>query len=106
MRGFVTFLAIVGVVAALTLGSGLAKAMSTSSNTAGCEDRFRDLDSGNKGYINYGEFRAAYDGVGTRSGRPAGPSDAGKYYSVFTAMNTSGDGMVTEEQFCAYEARH
>jgi hypothetical protein len=107
MKGFVTFLAIVGVVVALTLGTGLAMALDTSHRMATtCDDRFKAIDSSNKGYINYGEFRAAFDGVGTRSGRPAGPSEAGKYYSVFTAMNTTGDGMVTERQFCAYETGH
>ena len=106
MKGFVMFLTIVAVVATLAFGGGLAKAMDTYNGTATCDERFKALDTENNGYINYGEFRAAYDGVGTRSGRPAGPSEAGKYYSVFTAMNTSGDGKLTPQQFCAWEADH
>jgi hypothetical protein len=103
MKDFVTFLAIAGIVAALTLGGGFVFAKGTSGEMTTCDVKFMEMDSGNKGYITYDEFRAEYDGVGIRNSRPAGLSPAGNYYSVFTSLNSSKDGMLTMEQFCGVE---
>jgi hypothetical protein len=99
MKSIVTVMVVVFVAVLLALGSGSVKAASTGA-MAKCEQQFKSLDVGNRGYlapeqIHEGMYGHAHKGLG-----PTGKGD-----SVFTSMDTNKDNKVTLEEFCAWKTR-
>lgn len=108
MKTMTTVLVLVAVAMFLALGSGYmavakstAKAMASGQTISWCENEFRSMDIGNKGYVTEQEFDAAWDGLGAHKG--LGPVGSGS--TVFYSANTSGDGRLTENQYCVWKGR-
>jgi hypothetical protein len=108
MKGLLIFAVIVGLAAVLALGGGFVSARETGKDTITCNDQFKELDVGGKGYLNYGDFQAGFFGVGdpVRNSRAIGVVNSGSAYSNFTSANTSRDGELTMGQYCAWKNRY
>jgi len=108
MKTMTIVLVLVAVAVFLALGSGYmavakstAKAMASDQTISGCEKEFKSMDVGNKGYVTEQEFHAEWDGMGAHKG--LGPVGSGS--TVFYSANSSGDGRLTEDQYCAWKGR-
>lgn len=90
------------LVAVLFLGFGSAFAYTSGVPTAdSCSKAFQQLDSGNKGYLNYSDWEAGHYGLGAMKG--VGPAPAGNATN-FYSMDFNGDNQVTFKEFCSFKA--
>ncbi len=108
MKGLLVTLGLIAVVAILAFGSKVALATDThDAMMAQCQDQFKSLDIGGKGYLTYEDFKWGFQGAGdpVRSGRHIGVLNSDRSYGAFTEANTSRDGELTLPQFCAYKTR-
>lgn len=98
----VALFAVVGLVV-YTGGRVMAfqsgQALSPEGNVSKCEQIFKNLDAGNKGYLTYNDYRAG-DGLGK-----TGYTQNGSTYSSFLSADTRGDGRLTMGEFCAWKSR-
>ena len=105
MKSIFTVMVLGFVAVLLTPGSGsilahaAGKAVSKEVITK-CDQEFKSLDAGNKGYLTSDEIR---EGMYGHSHMGVGPTHKGE--SVFTSMDTNKDGKVTENEFCAWKGR-
>jgi len=99
----VALMAVVGL--AVYTGAGVmafqsGQALSPEGNVSKCEQVFKNLDSGGKGYLTYNDFRAG-DGLGKHKGY----GQIGGTHSAFMSADTKGDGHLTMGEFCAWKNR-
>lgn len=107
MKGLLILSVIMGLLTVLVFGGGVASAKEAGIATITCDDQFKELDVGGKGYLNFGDFQTGFYGVDDPLGssRHIGVVNSGNAYSAFTSANTSRDGELTLQQFCAWKNR-
>jgi len=103
-------LVLVAVISSLLLGPGLVWAseyghagMANGKYVTGCEKRFQSMDSGNRGYVTYPQFEAAFNadtGGGGGIGSHLGYQQSGNAYSRFAERDTNNNGKLTLREFC------
>ena len=110
MKTLLVVFAVVAVITAMLLGSGYVLAR-TGGNVyggggggqaaLGCERHFGTLDSGNKGYLSYWDFKDGWSGPGGHMG--LAPTDASG--TVFASADRNGDNQLTAQEFCEWKGR-
>ena len=105
MRKLLILAALIAAVGLVVYAGGLvmafqsSQALAPTGQVSKCEQIFMNLDSGNKGYLTYDDFRAG-DGVGK-----TGYTQNGGTYSSFLSADAKGDGRLTMGEFCAWKTR-
>ena len=60
--------------------------------------KFSQLDTSHKGYLNWQDFVRELEGPSKKI------QPYGKIIAEFAAADTNGDGIVTPDEFCAWES--
>lgn len=109
MKTLLVVLAVVAVIAAMALGSGdvLARTAGTTYGggggqaAIGCENQFGTLDSGNKGYLSYWDFKDGWSGPGGHKG--LAPTDSSG--NAFATADRNVDNQLSAQEFCEWKGR-
>lgn len=91
---------LLGFVGGKALSFESGHAMDPAGNVSMCEQEFKSLDTTDKGYLTYNDFRAE-DSLG----KIKGEAPIGNTYTSFLAADTKGDGRLTQGEFCAWKNR-
>ncbi len=106
MNKFFVFVALFGAIGLVALVGGRAMsfesghAMQPMGAVTGCEQEFKNLDSGDKGYLTYYDFRGD-DSIGKIKGN----APIGNSYTRFLSADSRGDGRLTMGEFCSWKNR-
>ena len=106
MRMLFIIVAVVAVVTATALGSGYVLAKSTYAPGAqgqaavDCERQFRQMDSGQKGYLSFWDFKDGTYGPGGHMGL----APTGSAQSSFASADITPDNMVSVQEFCEWKS--
>jgi hypothetical protein len=107
MKRLLSALLVLGLACVLATVAGYAATMYEGYPMAGsgtlmqCELDFRDMDSGNKGFLTSRDLYHAY----YPPGQIKGPSPVGKAYSLFATYDRDNDNRMTVDEYCAWKAR-
>ena len=107
--GIFAAMAVLGVI---ILGSGYVSARSAANMMPGnqgtqvqtsynCERNFNTLDSGNKGYLSYWDYKAGTYGTGGHKGL----APSGDAQNRFASADVNRDNLLSKQEYCEWTNR-